>query len=378
MSKKDINDKPFDEGTLLKLDIFRECFREWFPVFVHNPTIKRIYIYDMFAGSGKDSIGKDGSPLILLHEARGDEKQYCISLSKNPFKKVYFGFNEYETKKKVQLQELLEKEQELCKRNCDITLCPYHNSLLFQNDDFAQLFLNQNFKNALSNPNVAKFVLLDQYGYKHITDDVFTQLVNSPTTDFIFFIASSFIRRFKDQPAVTKYFKENKIKFDESKPKECHRVIADYYRSLVPSDKEYYIHAFTIQKGSNYYGLIFGTNHSLGMEKFVKVCWKHDKMSGESNCNIDNDYLPGTLFFSQEDSNKKILVKNQLEHLIKEGRITSNIQGLQFALKQGCEPKIFVEVISQLKKNNNISIEGKFNRQSTNIHRVEEYKIVLL
>lgn len=59
MSKKDINNKPFDEGTRLKLDIFRDCFREWFPVFVRNPAISRIYIYDMFAGSGKDSTGCD-------------------------------------------------------------------------------------------------------------------------------------------------------------------------------------------------------------------------------------------------------------------------------------------------------------------------------
>lgn len=79
MSKKDINDKPFDEGTLLKLDIFRDCFREWFPVFVHNAAISRIYIYDMFAGSGKDSISMDGSPLILLKEARGNEKQHSLS-----------------------------------------------------------------------------------------------------------------------------------------------------------------------------------------------------------------------------------------------------------------------------------------------------------
>ena len=27
---KNINNKPFDEGTLLKLDIFRKCFREWY------------------------------------------------------------------------------------------------------------------------------------------------------------------------------------------------------------------------------------------------------------------------------------------------------------------------------------------------------------
>lgn len=377
MSKKDINNKPFDEGTLLKLDIFRDCFREWFPVFVHNPTISHIFIYDMFAGSGKDSIGMDGSPLILLNEARGNEKQHCRALSNSLSKKVYFGFNEFDFNKRAALETLLRNNQFLCQKDCLIE-CPYTNSLFFQSEDFKKLFLNINFRRVLANSKFAKFVLLDQYGFKQIDEDVFLELVNSPTTDFIFFIASSFIKRFQTLPAVTKYFRENQIRFDEAKPKECHRVIADYYRNLLPSDKEYYIHAFTIQKGKNYYGLIFGTNHSLGMEKFVKVCWKHDCMSGDSNCNIDEDYLPGTLFFDQENSNKKSMVKEQIERLILNGSITSNIEGLKYALTHGCEPKLFVEVITQLKKDQRISIEGKFNRQSSNIHRVDKYNIVLL
>lgn len=377
MNKKDINNKPFDEGTLLKLDIFRDCFREWFPVFVHNPAISHIFIYDMFAGSGKDSIGMDGSPLILLNEARGTEKQHCRALSNSQSKSVYFGFNEFDFNKRTALETLLRNNQSLCQKNC-LQECPYTNSLFFQSEDFKKLFLNVNFRRVLANPKFAKFVLLDQYGFKQIDEDVFVELVNSPTTDFIFFIASSFIRRFQTLPAVTKYFRENQIRFDEAKPKECHRAIADYYKSLVPSDKEYYINAFTIQKGKNYYGLIFGTNHSLGMEKFVKVCWKHDSMSGDSNCNIDEDYLPGTLFFDQENSNKKSMVKEQIERLILNGSITTNIEGLKYALTHGCEPKLFVEVITKLKKDQRISIEGKFNRQSSNIHKVDKYNIVLL
>lgn len=60
MSKKDINKAQFDEATLLKLDIFRRCFREWLPVFLHNPFITNIIIYDLFAGSGKDIVGNRG------------------------------------------------------------------------------------------------------------------------------------------------------------------------------------------------------------------------------------------------------------------------------------------------------------------------------
>src|SRR5690606_28512521 len=85
------HNKPFDEATKLKLEIFGECFREWLPVFIHNPSISRIYIYDFFAGSGKDCDGNYGSPLILLNEAKGDGCKVCASLGS---KEIIFAFND--------------------------------------------------------------------------------------------------------------------------------------------------------------------------------------------------------------------------------------------------------------------------------------------
>ena len=107
MAKKDINKHPFTEATMLKLDIFRRCFREWFPVFVHHPGVKQIFIYDMFAGSGADSEGNPGSPIILLEEAKGNKRQHCVALKKNN-KHVVFGFNEKEKEKR----ELLDKAKD--------------------------------------------------------------------------------------------------------------------------------------------------------------------------------------------------------------------------------------------------------------------------
>jgi len=67
---KDINKNSFDEATKLKLTIFGECFKEWLPVFLHNRYTQSVYIYDFFAGSGTDAEGHNGSPLILLTEAK--------------------------------------------------------------------------------------------------------------------------------------------------------------------------------------------------------------------------------------------------------------------------------------------------------------------
>lgn len=379
MAKRDINKSEFTEETKLKLDLFRECYREWFPVFVHNPYIKHIFVYDMFAGSGRDSVGNPGSPIILFQESCGDKKQHCKSLLKNNAPQVTFAFNEFEPTKKDELEENVSREFNACRSLCTENKCPFENSFYCGQNDFSNLINdNTTFNQILSNKNYAKFILLDQYGFKQINDDVFLKLVNSPNTDFIFFIASSFVKRFKDLPAVTAYFSNNKINYDETKPKECHRVITDYFRNLIPPEKNYYLHSFTIQKGTNYYGLIFGTNHSLGMEKFVKVCWRHDTLAGESNCNIDNDFELGSLFYDPNNSIKRSSMQNLLESKILQSEITDNKTGLNYVLKNGCEPKLFVEVVKKLLQQGKIQVDGKFNSQSTNIHKVEKYKIIVI
>jgi hypothetical protein len=226
--------------------------------------------------------------------------------------------------------------------------------------------------------NFAKFILLDQYGFSQVDESVFLKLVDSPRTDFIFFISSSFIKRFKEVEHTKKYIDTEKIPFDESDSKECHRLIADYFEQLVPRGKEYYIHHFSIKKGPNYYGLIFGTNHSLGMEKFLRVCWRHDKFSGESNFNIDNDEPVDSLFYTGETTNKKEKIKKEIKKSILSGKITDNKSGLKYALKKRCLPEVFVSTISELEKNKFIRCHPKFNGQSINIHKANLYQIEVL
>lgn len=113
------------------------------------------------------------------------------------------------------------------------------------------------------------------------------------------------------------------------------------------------------------------------MEKFLKVCWSEDKLAGESNCNIYNDYEIGSLFYDPTASNKKQEVYNIIKDKILNGEIISNIQGLKLVLSYGCEPKLYVEVIKDLIEQQKVEIKGTFNRIANNIHKVDEYHIVL-
>jgi len=362
---KNINKQAFDEATKLKLEIFGESFEEWLPVFIYDKYTSLVYIFDFFAGSGMDADGYPGSPLILLDKAKGENRKYC-SKAQKPIK---FFFNEGQIRKSNELKNNVDAFIHKCEIENACSKCIYDYHIL--NYNFQELFNNSKLKKAFENKNIAKFVILDQYGFSQINEEIFKQLISFPKTDFIFFIASAFIKRFKEHPYTKQYIDASKINFDNIKPNEIHRAIAKYFRSLIPKDKEYYLHHFSIKKGSNYYGLIFGTNHSLGMEKFLKVCWHHDKLSGEANYNIDNNFEEGTLFASLGENIKKDTVKNEIKSLILSGKIKDNITGLKYALSKGCEPKLFTEVIQSLKEKNEIEIEGSFNKQSTNIHRIK-------
>lgn len=369
---KDINKAVFDEATKLKLDIFGECFEEWLPVFNNDPYTKAVYVFDFFAGSGRDKENNPGSPLVLLDKAKGTNRKYCL----NAKKEIKFLFNEGESDKSKELVQNVIQYINQCKENNECPGCIYEYRV--ENYNFQDIFSNTGITNIFKSKEFGKFILLDQYGFSQIDEQIFKQLISYPKTDFIFFISSSFISRFREHPNITKFIDTSKIKFNEIRPNEIHRAVANYFRDLIPDVKEYYLHHFSIrkeEKKGNYYGLIFGSNHTFGMEKFLKVCWKHDTFSGEANYNIDNNFENGTLFFYPENNIKKNTVSKEIERLILLGKIADNITGLKFAMQNGCEPKLFTEVARKLEKEKMIERYGDINNKSSNIHRAKIYHI---
>lgn len=313
-----------------------------------------------------------GSPLVLLDKAKGIDLKYC----KNAKKEIEFLFNEGEQSKSEELKQNVAQYIENCKQtnNCDGCIYQYR----VENYNFQEIFSTVTITNIFKNKEFGKFILLDQYGFSQIDEQIFQQLISYPKTDFIFFISSSFISRFREHPNTRKYIDTSKINFDEIRPNEIHRAVANYFRDLIPDEKEYYLHHFSIrkeEKKGNYYGLIFGTSHTLGMEKFLKVCWKHDTFSGEANYNIDNNYEEGTLFFHPENNIKKDTVSKEIKRLILSEEISDNISGLKFAMHNGCEPKLFTEIAQELEKDKLIERFGEVNNQSSSIHRVKVYHI---
>src|SRR6185312_10822826 len=109
-----------------------------------------------------------------------------------------------------------------------------------------------------------------------------------PRTDFIFFLSSSTLHRFRDHPAIKQKIAKLENSYD------VHRETFEYYRKLVPIGDQVFLGRFSIRKRSNIYGLIFGSRHPLGIHKFLQVAWANDEIAGEANFDIERENIrPG-------------------------------------------------------------------------------------
>ena len=174
----------------------------------------------------------------------------------------------------------------------------------------------------------ANLIFIDQNGISMITNEIFNKIIDLPQTDFLFFISSSFFARFGESEAFQQYIKIDKKDIESNKYHHIHKTIFNYYKNLIPTNRKYFLAPFSIKKGSNVYGLIFGTNHTLGIEKFLNVCWKMDNQRGTANFDIDDENInpeAPSLFDEFNIPNKIQVFENEVEEKILNGEFDTNI-----------------------------------------------------
>lgn len=369
----DIHNRVFDEGTQIKLYILREYLKQWLPVFISRRQIlwNKIFIYDFFAGEGSDIVGNYGSPLIILDELR----QYCTEIKSKKLD-VKIVFNEFEKDKSEKLHRQCTEQLKVCRINSNNN-CPNNGlddncvfNLLIENHDF-KAFFNSIYPHMEAAKGYPRFMFLDQYGVKHITEEVLNQLAVLKRTDFIFFISSSFARRFIDNPEFHKYLKLTRQDFDTNKPYHCHRVIFNYYKSLLKPKTELALAPFSIKKNQNLYGLIFGTHHTLGMEKFLNICWKINPQTGDANFDIDHERInpdQPSLFEEYNIPTKLQLFEQDLKTKIVGKELKSNLEIYVYSLESGFLPMHANKVINELKSAGKIPKD--FHVRAQNIHDI--------
>jgi three-Cys-motif partner protein len=264
-----------------------------------------------------------GSPLILINElvsqrASIEQRRHDIVIL----------FNDQDATKIDSL-----------KRLCTEKSLPWRPR--FESLDFADAF--KKVKNEIG--KYPSLVFIDQNGVKHITRDIFNTLTGAVTTDFLFFVASSFTWRFGELLAPEIDFPENVLYTD------VHRVLADKYRDWAP--KEMFIGHFSIKKKSNIYGLIFGSHHWRGMQKFLEIVWKLDPACGEADYEIESEAVQGEMYFEAGKTGfkkRKIeIFQEQLSHLITNRTLATDKTVFLHCLTSGFLPRVAKDVYIRLR-----------------------------
>jgi hypothetical protein len=323
---QDLHNKPFDEGTKTKLEIYRGYVRAWLQVFLHAEAFrgKPLQFFDFFCGPGEDSRGEPGSPLILINELLSE--QATITQRGHT---IRIFFNDQDAAKIENL-----------KRLCSIKSLPWQPR--FESLDFADAFNKVKGEIGVG----PSLVFIDQSGVKHITRNVFNILTQAGTTDFIFFTASSFKWRFGDLLAPEIEFPDNVSYTD------VHRILAAKYREWAPAGM--FIGHFSIKKKSNIYGLVFGSHHWRGMQKFLEIAWKLDPACGEADYEMEADTVQGQLYFEHGKpgfKKRKIEVcREKLAELIKSRALKTDKDVFLHCLTNGFLPRIAKDVYMRLRE----------------------------
>lgn len=332
--------KAFDDATQLKLEIFRGYIREWLPVFLvqygsGRGQYQHVNMFDFFAGPGLDAAGHPGSPLIIVDELR----KFCAEAQRASGLDIRMLFNDLKADHIARLKE------EVAKVACGNGCCRVdYSTMPFQQAFQANLA-------SMQDGNSANLVIMDQFGVKEVTPELVRQFAECGATDILFFISSSYIRRFIDTPELGSKFD---MKAEEVKTLDyngTHRFVCDYFREKLGA-KHFYLAPFSIKKGGNIHGVIFGSGSLLGLEKFLKVCWKTDAITGEANYNIDGDFSWGgqkSLFDSENSITKVDMFEQELKQFIRTCS-PSNHDLYCFCLTKGFLPKKAREILASLRQ----------------------------
>ena len=350
MAYKDLHDSPFDESTIAKLEIFQDYAQAWIPTFVMQNHVNEIHIFDFFAGTGYDKNGIPGSPIRLLTKVQ-EHKGYLFQKQVN----VVVHLNEFEPNKKTQgkFEQLKTSCSEYMSNDSSLS---NRVTINYYNEDFESLFPKLL-------PHIQKhpsLVYLDQNGIKFLSEKYFLELEKTSQTDFLYFVSSSFFWRFGESDEFRIHLDINMELAKKQGYKQIHRTITDQLRQKLPTNTKLRLYPFSLRKGANIHGIIFGASHPRAVDKFLAIGWKRNGENGDANFDIDDEAGKVQLdMFEGQKLTKIQSFEKEVEARLLNNEITNNADLLAFTYSAGHIPKHAADRVKELKKSGKLNYEGK-------------------
>lgn len=348
MAYKDLHENPFDETTIAKLEIFEDYAQAWIPTFVMSGA-STICIFDFFSGTGYDKTGIEGSAIRILNKIK---EQIGNVFQKRVKIKVYL--NEWEPNKKTQRKfELLEAAcGQFLQNNNDVKRAI---ELNLYNENFEELFPKLL-------PTINSFpslVYLDQNGIKFLSAKYFLELEKTKQTDFLYFVSASYFWRFGESDEFKNYLDIDMVTAKKEPYKFIHRNIIEQLRKKLPINTDVKLYPYSLRKGANIHGIIFGASHPRAVDKFLSIAWKRNEINGEANFDIDDDKTKNQMdLFGGKRLTKIETFQLRVRTKILNGEIKNNYELLAYAYKNGHVGNHASECLRKMKKSKEINYEG--------------------
>jgi hypothetical protein len=113
-----------------------------------------------------------------------------------------------------------------------------------------------------------------------------------------------------------------------------------------------FIGHFSIKKKSNIYGLVFGSHHWRGMQKFLEIAWKLDPACGEADYEMEADTAQGEMYFDQGKTGfkkrKVEMFQEMLAEQIKSGALATDKAVFLHCLTNGFLARVAKDVYQRL------------------------------
>lgn len=345
MAYKDLHNSPFDDSTIAKLELFEDYAQAWIPTFVmQNSYVSEIHIFDFFAGTGYDLNRVPGSPIRILKKIQ-EQKGYLFQ--KNV--QVILHLNEFIQKKFDSLKQSCEDFKETDKRLFNKVSIEYYN------EDFEVLFPKLL-------PLIKKYpslVYLDQNGIKYLSEKYFLELEKTSQTDFIYFVSSSYFLRFGKSDEFKIHLDIDVESAKKKGYKQIHRTITEELRKKLPVNTKLKLYPFSLKKGVNIHGIIFGASHPRAIDKFLSLSWKRNDKNGDANFDIDDEANINQLdLFEGQKLSKIDSFKKEVEKRILNKEITNNFGLLDFTYEMGHIPKHASDCVKEMKRKGMVNYNG--------------------
>jgi hypothetical protein len=192
-----------------------------------------------------------------------------------------------------------------------------------------------------------------------MSDKYFLELEKTNRTDFLYFISSSYFWRFGNTEEFKMHFDFDIEAIKKDPYQFIHRNLLKQIQRKLPPNSDLKLYPFSLKKGSNIHGIIFGAKHIRAVDKFLDVAWEHNKINGDANFDIDNDKVKAQLdLFGTKPLTKIEEFHLALEEKIKTEKETTNETLFLFALEKGHPKHHANDYVKELKKQKKVDYTG--------------------